>query len=187
MVAPGFGNRGIEGKLVAVRYARENDVPFFGICLGMQCAVIEFARNVLGWADANSSEMAQTKHAVIDLMEEQKKVTAKGGTMRLGGYPCHLAEGSRVREAYGQENIVERHRHRYEFNSSFLADFEAAGMKATGLNPDTGLVEVVEIPAHRWFVGAQYHPEYHSTAANPHPLFVRFVQEALKYRDENNK
>ena len=185
MVAPGFGNRGIEGKLVAVRYAREKDVPFFGICLGMQCAVIEFARNVIGWSDANSSEMAQTKHAVIDLMEEQKKVTAKGGTMRLGGYPCHLAEGSNVREAYGAENIVERHRHRYEFNSTYLADFEKAGMKAVGLNPDTGLVEVVEIPEHRWFVGTQYHPEYHSTAANPHPLFVRFVQEALKYRDEN--
>ena len=184
MVAPGFGNRGIEGKLVAVRYARENNVPFFGICLGMQCAVIEFARNVIGWADAHSSEMVQTKHAVIDLMEEQKKVTAKGGTMRLGGYPCHLAENSRVREAYGSENIVERHRHRYEFNSEFLADFEAAGMKAVGLNPDTGLVEVVEIPTHRWFVGTQYHPEYHSTAANPHPLFVRFVAEALKYRDE---
>ena len=185
MVAPGFGNRGIEGKLVAVRYAREKNVPFFGICLGMQCAVIEFARNVIGWSDANSSEMAQTKHAVIDLMEEQKKVTAKGGTMRLGGYPCHLAEGSNVREAYGSENIVERHRHRYEFNSTYLADFEKAGMKAVGLNPDTGLVEVVEIPAHRWFVGTQYHPEYHSTAANPHPLFVRFVLEALKYRDEN--
>ena len=176
MVAPGFGNRGIEGKLVAVRYARENNVPFFGICLGMQCAVIEFARNVLGWNDANSSEMAQTKHAVIDLMEEQKKVTAKGGTMRLGGYPCHLTAGSRSAEAYGSENVVERHRHRYEFNSEFLADFEAAGMKAVGTNPDTGLVEVVEIPEHRWFVGTQYHPEYHSTAANPHPLFVRFVK-----------
>ena len=184
MVAPGFGNRGIEGKLIAVRYARENDVPFFGICLGMQCAVIEFARNVIGWNDANSSEMAQTRHAVIDLMEEQKKVTAKGGTMRLGGYPCHLAKGSRAAEAYGSENVVERHRHRYEFNSEFLADFEAAGMKAVGLNPDTGLVEVVEIPTHRWFVGTQYHPEYHSTAENPHPLFVRFVKEALKYRDE---
>ena len=185
MVAPGFGNRGIEGKLVAVRYARENNVPFFGICLGMQCAVIEFARNVLGWNDANSSEMAQTKHAVIDLMEEQKKVTAKGGTMRLGGYPCHLAAGSRCAEAYGSENVVERHRHRYEFNSIFLADFEAAGMKAVGTNPDTGLVEVVEIPSHRWFVGTQYHPEYHSTAANPHPLFVRFVKEAIAYRDEH--
>ena len=186
MVAPGFGNRGIEGKLTAVRYAREKDVPFFGICLGMQCAVIEFARNVIGWSDANSSEMAQTKHAVIDLMEEQKNITAKGGTMRLGGYPCQLAKGSRVAEAYGKSSIVERHRHRYEFNSTFLADFEAAGMKAVGLNPDTGLVEVVEIPSHRWFVGTQYHPEYHSTAANPHPLFVQFVKEALKYRDEKS-
>ena len=184
MVAPGFGNRGIEGKLVAVRYARENNVPFFGICLGMQCAVIEFARNVLGWNDANSSEMVQTKHAVIDLMEEQKGITAKGGTMRLGGYPCQLAPGSRVAEAYGAQSIIERHRHRYEFNNSFLADFEAAGMKATGLNPDTGLVEVVEIPTHRWFVGAQYHPEYHSTVENPHPLFVAFVREALQFRDE---
>ena len=184
MVAPGFGNRGIEGKLTAVRYARENNVPFFGICLGMQCAVIEFARDVLGWHDANSSEMAQTKHCVIDLMEEQKKITAKGGTMRLGGYPCHLEAGSRAAEAYGSEDVVERHRHRYEFNNAFISDFEAAGMKATGLNPDNGLVEVVEIPTHRWFVGTQYHPEYHSTAANPHPLFVRFVQEALKYRDE---
>ena len=184
MVAPGFGNRGIEGKLVAVRYARENNVPFFGICLGMQCAVIEFARNVLGWHDANSSEMVQTKYPVIDLMEEQKGITAKGGTMRLGGYPCHLSKGSRAAEAYGTQNIVERHRHRYEFNNSFLADFEAAGMKAVGQNPDTGLVEVVEIASHRWFVGTQYHPEYHSTAANPHPLFVAFVREALKFRDE---
>lgn len=184
MVAPGFGNRGIEGKLVAVRYAREKNVPFFGICLGMQCAVIEFARNVIGWADANSSEMEQTPHAVIDLMEEQKNVTAKGGTMRLGGYPCKLQKNSCVAKAYGSLNIVERHRHRYEFNSHFLADFEAAGMKAVGVNPDTGLVEVVEIPTHRWFVGTQYHPEYHSTVSNPHPLFVRFVQEAIKFRDE---
>ena len=184
MVAPGFGNRGIEGKLVAVRYARENNVPFFGICLGMQCAVIEFARNVLGWHDANSSEMVQTKYPVIDLMEEQKGITAKGGTMRLGGYPCHLSKGSRAAEAYGTQNIVERHRHRYEINNSFLADIEAAGMKAVGQNPDTGLVEVVEIASHRWFVGTQYHPEYHSTAANPHPLFVAFVREALKFRDE---
>lgn len=184
MVAPGFGNRGIDGKLVAVRYARENNVPFFGICLGMQCAVIEFARNVIGWADANSSEMAQTPHAVIDLMAEQKNITAMGGTMRLGGYPCQLEKNSRVAKAYGSLNIVERHRHRYEFNSHFLADFEAAGMKAVGKNPETGLVEVVEIPSHRWFVGTQYHPEYHSTAANPHPLFVEFVKEALKFRDE---
>ena len=184
MVAPGFGNRGIEGKLVAVRYAREKNVPFFGICLGMQCAVIEFARNVIGWADANSSEMESTPHPVIDLMEEQKNVTAKGGTMRLGGYPCELLKNSAVAKAYGSLNIVERHRHRYEFNSHFLADFEAAGMKAVGQNPDTGLVEVVEIPSHRWFVGTQYHPEYHSTVSNPHPLFVRFVEEAIKYRDE---
>ena len=184
MVAPGFGNRGIEGKLVAVRYARENNVPFFGICLGMQCAVIEFARNVLGWHDANSSEMVQTKYPVIYLMVEQKGITAKGGTMRLGGYPCHLSKGSRAAEAYGTQNIVERHRHRYEFNNSFLADLEAAGMKAVGQNPDTGLVEVVEIASHRWFVGTQYHPEYHSTAANPHPLFVAFVRESLKFRDE---
>lgn len=186
LVAPGFGNRGIEGKLVAVRYARENDVPFFGICLGMQCAVIEFARNVLGWSDANSSEMEQpTTHPVIDLMEEQKGVTAKGGTMRLGGYPCHLAKGSKAAAAYGTQNVVERHRHRYEFNSDYLAQFEAAGMKAVGVNPDTGLVEVVEIPSHRWFVGTQYHPEYHSTVANPHPLFVAFVDSALKYAAEH--
>ncbi|MBR6720559.1 MAG: CTP synthase [Alistipes sp.] len=184
MVAPGFGNRGIEGKLVAVRYARENNVPFFGICLGMQCAVIEFARNVIGWSDANSMEMAQTPHAVIDLMAEQKNITAMGGTMRLGGYPCALAKNSRVAKAYGTLNIVERHRHRYEFNSHFINDFEAAGMQAVGRNPETGLVEVVEIPSHRWFVGTQYHPEYHSTAATPHPLFVAFVKEAIKYRDE---
>ena len=185
-VAPGSGVRGFEGKVAAVKYARENNIPFFGVGLGMQASIIEFARNVLGMADAHSRELdPQTKYPVIDLMEEQKKVTAKGGTMRLGGYPCLLSKGSRVEEAYGTQSIVERHRHRYEFNSSFLADFEAAGMKATGLNPDTGLVEVVEIPTHRWFVGTQYHPEYHSTAANPHPLFVRFVQEALKYRDEN--
>ena len=186
LVAPGFGNRGIEGKLVAVHYARENDIPFFGICLGMQCAVIEFARNVLGWEDANSSEMEQTTtHPVIDLMEEQKGITAKGGTMRLGGYPCLLAKQSTAAEAYGTQNIAERHRHRYEFNNDYLAQFESAGMKAAGTNPDTGLVEVVEIPSHRWFVGTQYHPEYRSTVANPHPLFVSFVDAALKYADEH--
>ncbi len=186
LVAPGFGNRGIEGKLVAVRYARENDIPFFGICLGMQCAVIEFARNVLGWEDANSSEMEQTTtHPVIDLMEEQKGITAKGGTMRLGGYPCLLAKQATAGKAYGTQNIAERHRHRYEFNNDYLAQFESAGMKAAGTNPDTGLVEVVEIPSHRWFVGTQYHPEYRSTVANPHPLFVSFVDAALKYADEH--
>ncbi len=180
LVAPGFGNRGIEGKIAAVKYARENKVPFFGICLGMQCAVIEFARNVLGFADANSSEMEkQTQHPVIDLMEEQKGITAKGGTMRLGAYPCALKEGSNVAKAYGATQISERHRHRYEFNSDFLSDFEKAGMQAVGVNPETNLVEVVEVADHPWFVGSQYHPEYKSTAEQPHPLFVAFVKAAL--------
>ena len=173
--------RGIEGKIEAVRYARENNIPFLGICLGMQCAVIEFARHVLGLADANSSEMEVTAHPVIDLMEEQKGITAKGGTMRLGAYPCTLKKGSRVAEAYGKLNISERHRHRYEFNNDYLAQFEAAGMKAVGVNPDTNLVEVVEIAEHPWFVGTQYHPEYQSTVENPSPLFVAFVAAALKY------
>ena len=184
LVAPGFGNRGIEGKIVAVRYAREHNIPFLGICLGMQCAVIEFARNVLGIADANSSEMEATPHPVIDLMEEQKGITAKGGTMRLGAYPCRLREGSKVAEAYGRLDISERHRHRYEFNNDFLAQFEAAGMQAVGINPDTGLVEVVEIPSHPWFVGTQYHPEYKSTVQSPSPLFVAFVRAALENRKE---
>ncbi len=179
LVAPGFGNRGIEGKIEAVRFAREQRIPFLGICLGMQCAVIEFARNVLGFADANSSEMEQTPHAVIDLMEEQKGVTAKGGTMRLGAYPCQLKKGSKVAEAYGRLLISERHRHRYEFNNDFLEQFEAAGMRAVGVNPDTNLVEVVELPDHPWFVGTQYHPEYQSTVLNPSPLFVAFVKAAM--------
>lgn len=182
LVAPGFGNRGIEGKIETVRYARENKVPFFGICLGMQCAVIEFARNVLGLENANSSEMeSATKYPVIDLMEDQKGVTAKGGTMRLGGYACTLAEGSHAAAAYGTTNIVERHRHRYEFNSDYREMFEKAGMKAVGVNPDTNLVEVVEIADHPWFVGTQYHPEYKSTVERPAPLFVAFVAEAMKY------
>ncbi len=180
LVAPGFGNRGIEGKIVAVRYARENKVPFLGICLGMQCAVIEFARNVLGYADANSSEMCQTAHPVIDLMEEQKGITEKGGTMRLGAYPCHLDPHSLVSRAYNATTISERHRHRYEFNNDYLDEFEAAGMRAVGMNPDTGLVEVVELEDHPWFVGTQYHPEYRSTVLRPHPLFVAFVAAALK-------
>ena len=183
LVAPGFGNRGIEGKIEAVRFARENGVPFLGICLGMQCAVIEFARNVLGIADANSSEMEATPYPVIDLMEEQKGVTAKGGTMRLGAYPCALKKGSKVAEAYGKLHISERHRHRYEFNNDYLAQFEAAGMKAVGINPDTNLVEVVEIPNHPWFVGTQYHPEYKSTVLSPSPLFVAFVKAALAFDD----
>lgn len=182
LVAPGFGNRGIEGKIEAVRFAREQGIPFLGICLGMQCAVIEFARHVLGLQDANSSEMEQTAHPVIDLMEEQKGITAKGGTMRLGAYPCQLKAGSKVAAAYGSEQIMERHRHRYEFNNDYLADFEAAGMEAVGFNPETNLVEVVEIPSHPWFVGTQYHPEYKSTVERPHPLFVAFVKAAIDNR-----
>ena len=183
LVAPGFGHRGVEGKIAAVRYARENKVPFMGICLGMQCAVIEFARNVLGYKDATSTEMeVPTEHPVIDLMEGQKNVTDKGGTMRLGAYPCRVKRDSHLFDAYGQEVIYERHRHRYEFNNQFLADFEAAGMVATGVNPETGLVEAVEVKEHPWFVGAQFHPEYKSTVKRPHPLFVGFVAAALKNR-----
>ncbi|MBO7197319.1 MAG: CTP synthase [Tidjanibacter sp.] len=185
LVAPGFGHRGIEGKITAVKYARENKVPFMGICLGMQCAVIEYARNVLGFADANSAEMeTPTEHPVIDLMEEQKNVTDKGGTMRLGAYPCRIQRDSNLYEAYGQEMTYERHRHRYEFNSKFLADFEKAGMRATGVNPETGLVEAVEIADHPWYVGVQFHPEYKSTVKRPHPLFVGFVAASLKNRNK---
>ncbi len=181
LVAPGFGNRGIEGKIEAVKFARENGVPFLGICLGMQSAVIEFARNVMGLHDAHSSEMDPlTANPVIDIMEEQKGITAKGGTMRLGGYNCSLKAGSKIAEAYGSTQIVERHRHRYEFNSNYLTEFEKHGMIATGVNPDTNLVEVVEVENHPWFVGTQYHPEYKSTALNPHPLFVAFVKAALE-------
>lgn len=187
LVAPGFGDRGIEGKIEAVRYARENKVPFFGICLGLQCAVVEFARNVLSLEDAASREMKpSTKNPVIDLMEDQKGVTVKGGTMRLGGYACTLEEGSHAAQAYGTTNIVERHRHRYEFNSDYRDMFEKAGMHAVGVNPDTGLVEVMELESHPWFVGTQYHPEYKSTVARPAPLFVAFVAEAMKY-DTNRK
>ncbi len=185
LVAPGFGIRGFEGKIAAVKFARENKIPFLGICLGMQCAVIEFARNVLGLEGAHSSEMdSLTKYPIIDLMEEQKSVTTKGGTMRLGGYPCALKAGSNAQKAYGTDEIVERHRHRYEFNNNYREQMEQAGMEATGINPDTGLVEVVEVKGHRWFVGSQYHPEYKSTVLAPHPLFVSFVAEALKYKAE---
>lgn len=180
LVAPGFGERGIEGKIDAVRYVRENNIPFLGICLGMQMAVIEFARNVLGITDADSTEMSpNTENPVIDLMEEQKTITDKGGTMRLGAWACDLKRGSKVWDIYKSESIKERHRHRYEFNSDYKEKMEEAGMLATGLNPDTGLVEIVEIPLHSWFVGVQYHPEYKSTVANPHPLFVAFVKAAL--------
>ncbi|MCM1532485.1 MAG: CTP synthase [Bacteroides sp.] len=188
LVAPGFGKRGIEGKLVAIKYARENKVPFLGICLGMQCCVIEFARNVLGWKDANSTEMdAKTKHPVIHIMDDQKNVQNLGGTMRLGAYPCRLKKGSLLADVYGREEISERHRHRYEFNNQYLKDFEKAGMKAVGLNQGVSAaskaklsrVEAVEIPGHPFFVGVQYHPEYKSTVENPHPLFVAFVKAAM--------
>lgn len=180
LVAPGFGERGVSGKLAAVKFARVNKTPFFGICLGMQCAVVEFAKNVLGLESSSREHDDRTQHPVIDLMAEQKKVKEKGGTMRLGAYPCVLEEGSFAHKAYGQTEISERHRHRYEFNSIYKDDFEKAGMKASGINPDTGLVEVVEIPDHPYFVGVQFHPEYKSTVANPHPLFIEFVRVALE-------
>jgi CTP synthase len=184
LVAPGFGERGIEGKITAVKYVRENNMPFFGICLGMQMAVIEFARNVLNLADADSTEMnPATKNPVIDLMEDQKTITDKGGTMRLGAWDCDLKLGSLVRDIYKSEHIKERHRHRYEFNGKYKAAIEAKGMIATGLNPNTGLVEIIEISSHPFFIGVQYHPEYKSTVANPHPLFVAFVKAALKFKN----
>lgn len=186
LVAPGFGDRGIEGKISTIKYLRETGLPFFGICLGMQCAVIEYARNVLGIADAHSAEMTDTKNPVIDLMESQNDVSQKGGTMRLGAYKCKLEKGSKSYAAYGKANISERHRHRYEFNSKYLAEFEKAGMKAVGVNPDNDLVEVVEIPDHPWFVGVQYHPELKSTVDAPHPLFVRFVKAALENKKQHS-
>jgi CTP synthase len=183
LVAPGFGDRGIEGKILAAKYARENNIPYLGICLGMQVAVIEFARNVLGLRNAHSTEMNHsTPYPVIDLMEQQKGVTEKGGTMRLGAYPCMLTENTKVAEAYGTLQILERHRHRYEFNNEFLTEFENAGMKPVGINPDTNLVEIVEIPSLKWFVGVQFHPEYSSTVINPHPLFVSFVKAVIDYK-----
>ncbi len=185
LVAPGFGERGIEGKIDAVKYVRENNIPFFGICLGMQMAVIEFARNVLGLTEANSSEMNEfTPDPVIDLMESQKNITDKGGTMRLGSWNCELLDGSIARSVYGKSVIKERHRHRYEFNNHYKKDIEAHGMIATGINPETNLVEIIEIPGHNWFLGVQYHPEYKSTVANPHPLFMAFVKAALNYKRE---
>ncbi|MCU0459410.1 MAG: CTP synthase [Bacteroidales bacterium] len=180
LVAPGFGSRGIEGKILTVNYARTNDIPFFGICLGMQCAVIEFARNVLGLEGAHSTEINQkAKHPVIDLMEEQKSITEKGGTMRLGSYKCELLHGSESWKCYRKEEISERHRHRYEFNNRYLSDFRNAGMIPCGTNPQSGLVEIIEIPSHRWFVGVQFHPEYSSTVLRPHPLFVGFVKACI--------
>ena len=182
LVAPGFGERGIEGKIEAIKYVRENNIPFLGICLGMQMAVIEFSRNVLGLKDANSVEMnPETSHPVINLMEEQKNVVNKGGTMRLGAWSCKLEANSIANSVYNSELISERHRHRFEFNNAYKEQIETAGMKATGYNPDTRLVEIVEVQNHPWFVGVQYHPEYKSTVANPHPLFVAFVKAALDY------
>lgn len=180
LVAPGFGERGIEGKIEAVRHARENKLPFFGICLGMQMAVIEYSRTVLGYAEANSTEMNEgTSHPVVNLMEEQKNVTDKGGTMRLGAWKCDIKEGSLAHKIYGKTSISERHRHRYEYNSTYVDVLEKAGLKASGINPDTGLVEIVEIEDHPFFIGVQYHPEYKSTVANPHPIFVNFVAAAV--------
>ncbi|MDP4253503.1 MAG: CTP synthase, partial [Bacteroidota bacterium] len=188
LVAPGFGHRGVEGKIIAVKYARENKLPFFGICLGMQMAVIEFARNVLGLRDAHSTEMdPNTPVPVIDLMEEQKKVTAKGGTMRLGSYPCALKEGSLARHIYDDKpEISERHRHRWEFNNAYLQSFEQAGMTASGRNPESGLVEIVELPAHPFFVGVQYHPELKSTVESPQPIFVHFIKAAKEFNERKN-
>jgi CTP synthase len=185
LVAPGFGHRGVEGKIVAVKYARENGLPFFGICLGMQMAVIEFARNVLGMKEAHSTEMnPDTPDPVIALMEEQKKITAKGGTMRLGAYSCDLKEGSLAYKIYGQSPISERHRHRWEFNNQYLEQFEKSGMVASGKNPNTGLVEIIELPNHPFFIGVQYHPELKSTVENPQPIFVHFIKAAKAYSEK---
>lgn len=182
LVAPGFGERGIEGKIDAIRYVRENNIPFLGICLGMQMAVIEFCRNVLELKDANSTEMdPNTTNPVIDIMEDQKNITDMGGTMRLGAWDCHIEKDSIAYNVYQSQDIKERHRHRYEFNGDYKEKIEAAGLKTTGYNPETKLVEIVENPSHPWFVGVQYHPEYKSTVANPHPLFVAFVKASLKH------
>ncbi len=183
LVAPGFGNRGIEGKFTAIKYAREQNIPFLGICLGMQCAMIEFARNVLNFEGANTTEIDEhTPFPVISMMEAQKEVTNKGGTMRLGSYPCELKKGSKSFLAYGKSRISERHRHRYEFNNLFKADFEAVGMSFPGINPDSNLVEIAELKNHPWFVGVQFHPEYKSTVMEPHPLFISFVKACIQNR-----
>lgn len=183
LVAPGFGDRGIEGKIIAVQYARENKVPFFGICLGLQCAMVEFARNVMGLKTAHSTEMnPKTKHPVIDIMEDQKSIKNMGGTMRLGAYDCTVKKGTKAHQAYGSSKVSERHRHRYEFNNKYLKDFETAGMIASGKNPKTDLVEIMELKDHPWFVASQYHPELKSTVLNPHPLFIKFIKAALAHK-----
>ncbi len=186
LVAPGFGFRGVEGKVIAVKYARENKLPFFGICLGMQMAAIEFARNVLGIPDADSTEMQpDTPDPVIDMMEEQKKITIKGGTMRLGSYPCVIKENTLAYNIYGRSDINERHRHRWEFNNDYLNRFEEAGMIASGINPQTGLVEILELNGHPFFIGVQYHPELKSTVENPQPVFVSFIKAAKEFKERN--
>ena len=188
LVAPGFGERGLEGKIVAIRYARENNIPFFGICLGMQMCVVEFARDVLGLKDAASTEVnPSTSAPVINLMEDQKSTTIKGGTMRLGAYDCRIEKGSLAYRIYGSETISERHRHRYEFNNEYLEAVENAGMKASGRNPETGLVEIVEIPSHPFFIGVQFHPELKSTPEHPQPIFVAFVKAAMEYRTSQER
>ncbi len=187
IIAPGFGQRGIEGKFTALKWCREHDVPTFGICLGMQCMVIEFARNVLGLQGANSTEMdSRTPHNVIDLMEEQKSISNMGGTMRLGAFDCRLRPGSRAAEAYGSTEISERHRHRFEFNEDYRERFEQAGMQCVGENPESHLVEVVEIPDKRWYIGTQYHPEYSSTVLSPNPIFRSFINAAIRYHETNH-
>ncbi|MBX2953540.1 MAG: CTP synthase [Leadbetterella sp.] len=184
LVAPGFGERGIEGKIATVQYVRENNIPFFGICLGMQMAVIEYARHVIGWEDAHSTEMeAATGHPVIDLMHDQQSVENKGGTMRLGAYTCKIQDKTLARSIYGKNKISERHRHRWEFNNAFKAEFEKSGLVLSGTNPDTGLVEIIELPTHPFFIGVQFHPELKSTVMNPHPLFAGFVKAALKHKN----
>ena len=186
LICPGFGQRGIEGKIVAAHYCRTHNIPTFGICLGMQMMVIEFARNVLGYADANSREMDEkTPHNVIDIMEEQKNITNMGGTMRLGAYECVLRQGSRVFDIYKKEHIQERHRHRYEFNNDFQKEYERAGMQCVGRNPESDLVEIVEIPGMKWYIGTQFHPEYQSTVLHPHPLFVDFIKAAIAQKVTN--
>jgi len=186
LVAPGFGNRGIEGKIIAVQYARENKLPFFGICLGMQMAVIEFARNVLGLKQAHSVEMdPNSPDPVINMMEEQKRITMMGGSMRLGSYPCTIAENTLAYKIYGATSINERHRHRYEFNNDYLSAFHDKGMVTSGLNPATGLVEIVELPNHPFFIGVQYHPELKSTVEAPAPLFVHFIAAAKHHATLN--
>jgi len=183
LVAPGFGHRGIEGKITAIRYVRENGIPFLGLCLGMQCAVVEFGRNVLGMAGANSTEFDKsTPYPVIDMMEMQKKIAGLGGTMRLGAYPCRLKKGSKVHDIYKMENIFERHRHRYEFNNAYLDQYQKAGMMPVGINEKDNLVEIVELKGHPWFIGVQFHPEFKSTVANPHPIFKSFVKAAIDYK-----